>query len=41
MSELGRFLEILYGPHEPFRTVRGKLREWCNQSLAEHASHGR
>lgn len=40
MSELGRFLEVVYGPRDAFRTVQGTLRQWRNKDLAESASGG-
>jgi hypothetical protein len=40
MGELGRFLEIVYGPHDAFRTVHGTLRQWRNREMAEAASGG-
>ena len=38
MSELGRFLEVVYGPQDAFRTVQGTLHHWCNEELAESIS---
>src|SRR5260370_14536820 len=40
VSELGRFLELVYGPSDPFRTARGTIRKWRNRDLAESASGG-
>ena len=38
MSELGRFLEVVYGPQDAFRTVQGTLHHWCNKDVADAAS---
>ncbi len=40
MSDLGDFLETVYGPTVPFATVRGAIRQWCNREIAEHATGG-
>ncbi len=40
MSELGDFLEIVYGPDSQFETVRGTIRQWCNREIAESATGG-
>ena len=37
MSELAQLLELLYGAHARFRSVRGVLREWRDVELSERA----
>jgi outer membrane lipoprotein-sorting protein len=37
MSELAQLLELLYGAHARFRSVRGVLREWRDSELSERA----
>src|SRR5262245_25716900 len=40
MGELGRFLEVVYGPREPFVTVRATIRHWVDRELAGRATGG-
>src|SRR6266566_348831 len=38
MSILGDILEILFGPHDPFKTVRATVRHWTNADLVENVT---
>jgi hypothetical protein len=38
MSILGDILEILFGPHDPFKTVRATVRHWTNPDLVENVT---
>jgi len=38
MSILGDILEILFGPHDPFKTVRATVRHWSNPDLVENVT---
>jgi hypothetical protein len=37
MSQLGDFLEIVYGPDGQFATVRATIHQWSNRGVAENA----
>ncbi|HEY4309508.1 MAG TPA: hypothetical protein VGN12_08660 [Pirellulales bacterium] len=37
MSQLGDFLEVVYGPAPRFATVRATIHQWCNSGLANNA----
>src|SRR5947208_15976279 len=41
MSQLGDFLEILYGPGETFKTVQATARHWLNSEIAAKAQASR
>src|SRR5712692_6666636 len=38
MSILGDILEILFGPRDPFQTVRASVRHWTNPDLVENVT---
>lgn len=38
MSILGDILEILFGPGDPFKTVRATIRHWTNSDLVENVT---
>jgi hypothetical protein len=38
MSILGDILEILFGPDDPFKTVRASVRQWTNLDLVENVT---
>jgi hypothetical protein len=38
MSILGDILEILFGPRDPFKTVRATIRHWTNADLVENVT---
>lgn len=40
MSELGDFLETVYGPAKTFETVRGTIHQWCKTEVAKGAMGG-
>ena len=41
MSQLGEFLEVVFGPAAPFTTVRATIRKWRDTGLAEQASRAK
>jgi hypothetical protein len=40
MSQLGQFLEVVYGPREPFSSVRATIRRWRHRGIAKRADGG-
>jgi len=37
MSELGDFLEVVFGPNDRFRSIQASLRHWRNRQIADGA----